>query len=121
MRLTVASLTPTFLATSARRRDMAKSCKNLQCIASLALPGGSPRPYAVGMPQKVVALGRSTHPAPAIAVTVITVLLGVSTGLELWRVAVLGLAMVLDQASVGLSNDWIDAERDRAVGRTDKP
>ncbi len=29
--------------------------------------------------------------------------------------------MALDQASVGLSNDWIDADRDRAVGRPDKP
>ena len=29
--------------------------------------------------------------------------------------------MLFDQVSVGLSNDWIDAERDRAVGRTDKP
>ena len=48
-------------------------------------------------------------------------LLGVAVGLDPWRVVVLGLALLFDQASVGLSNDWIDAERDRAVGRTDKP
>ena len=53
--------------------------------------------------------------------TVVAVLLGVAVGLEPWRVAVLGVAMLLDQASVGLSNDWIDADRDRAVGRSDKP
>jgi 4-hydroxybenzoate polyprenyltransferase len=63
----------------------------------------------------------STHPGPGAAVTVITVLLAIAAGLEPWRVVLVGLVMVLDQASVGLSNDAIDAERDRAVGRTDKP
>lgn len=63
----------------------------------------------------------STHPGPAVAVTAITVLLAVAGGLEPWRVVVLGLVMALNQASVGLSNDWIDADRDRAVARADKP
>jgi len=67
------------------------------------------------------ALALSTHPGPGAAVTVITVLLGIAVGLDPWRIAVLGLVMALDQASVGLSNDWIDADRDRAVGRRDKP
>src|SRR3954470_22222300 len=67
------------------------------------------------------ALARSTHPGPGLAVTVVAVLLGVAVGLEPWRVTVLGLAMLFDQVSVGLSNDWIDSERDRAVGRADKP
>ena len=53
--------------------------------------------------------------------TAVAVLLGIAVGLEPWRVAVLGAALLLDQVSVGLSNDWIDADRDRAVGRTDKP
>ena len=73
------------------------------------------------MPNKVVSLARSTHPGPSIAVSVVAVVLGVGLGLEPWRLVVLGLAFLLDQASVGLSNDWIDADRDRAVGRTDKP
>jgi len=73
------------------------------------------------MLRRTSALARSTHPGPGIAVTTVAVLLGVAVGLEPWRVAVLGVAMLLDQASVGLSNDWIDAERDRAVGRADKP
>jgi 4-hydroxybenzoate polyprenyltransferase len=73
------------------------------------------------MSRTVVALARSTHPGPALAVTIVTVVLGISAGLEPWRVLVLGLAMLLNQASVGLSNDWIDAPRDRATGRTDKP
>jgi 4-hydroxybenzoate polyprenyltransferase len=77
--------------------------------------------YAVPMLRRASALARSTHPGPGMAVTLIAVLLGIAVGLEPWRVAVLGVAMLLDQTSVGLSNDWIDADRDRAVGRADKP
>ncbi|MEO8093654.1 MAG: UbiA family prenyltransferase [Pseudolysinimonas sp.] len=71
--------------------------------------------------RRIRALALSTHPGPGAAVTVITVLLAVAGGLEPWRIIGLGLVMGLDQASVGLSNDWIDADRDRAVGRRDKP
>ncbi len=67
------------------------------------------------------ALALSTHPGPGTAVTAIAVLLGIAGGLEPWRIVILGLVLALDQASVGLSNDWIDADRDRAVGRPDKP
>ncbi len=67
------------------------------------------------------ALALSTHPGPGAAVTVITVFLAIAGGLEPWRIALLGIVMGLDQASVGLSNDWIDADRDRVVGRRDKP
>lgn len=65
-------------------------------------------------------MARSTHTGPAIAVTVVAVLLGIAVGLEPWRVVVLGLALLFDQVSLALSNDWIDADRDRAAGRTDK-
>jgi 4-hydroxybenzoate polyprenyltransferase len=67
------------------------------------------------------ALARSTHPVPGLAVTAVAVLLGIAVGLEWWRILLLGLAMAFDQASVGLSNDALDAPRDREVGRTDKP
>ena len=63
----------------------------------------------------------SSHPGPAFAVTIVTVVLSIAVGLEPWRVSLLGVAMLFDQLSVGFSNDWIDASRDRAVGRTDKP
>lgn len=72
-------------------------------------------------PPKIVALARSTHPGPSIAVTVITVGLGFGAGLDPLRLVFLGLSMLAGQFSVGLSNDWLDAERDRAVGRSDKP
>lgn len=67
------------------------------------------------------ALALSSHPLPSIAVTAIAAILGIGVGLEPWRVVVLAAAFLAGQISVGLSNDWIDAERDRAVGRTDKP
>lgn len=71
--------------------------------------------------RKLAALALSTHPGPAVAVTLIAVVLGFGIGLEWWRLLLLGLAVLANQASVGLSNDWIDADRDRAVGRKDKP
>lgn len=72
-------------------------------------------------PNRLLALVMSTHPGPGAAVTVIAVVLGIGIGLEPWRIALLGLAFAANQASVGWSNDWIDADRDRAVGRSDKP
>ena len=71
--------------------------------------------------RKIAALALSTHPGPGVAVSAIAVILGIGVGLEWWRVLLLGVAMLANQLSVGLSNDWIDADRDRAVGRTDKP
>jgi 4-hydroxybenzoate polyprenyltransferase len=72
-------------------------------------------------PPLIVALALSTHPGPALAVTLVTVLLGIGAGLDPLRLTIIGLALLFDQASVGLSNDWIDADRDTAVGRNDKP
>lgn len=72
-------------------------------------------------PIAAFALAGSTHPGPTVAVSLITVVLAIGVGLDSWRVALLGVAMLLGQASVGLSNDWLDADRDRAVGRSDKP
>jgi 4-hydroxybenzoate polyprenyltransferase len=73
------------------------------------------------MRNKATALALSTHPGPALAVTVIAIVLGIGIGLGPIRLLLLGLAVLANQVSVGLSNDWIDADRDRAVGRADKP
>ena len=72
-------------------------------------------------PPTAVALALSTHPGPTVAVTLVTAILGVGAGLDAGRTALIALAMLLGQVSVGLSNDWIDAARDAAVGRRDKP
>lgn len=73
------------------------------------------------MPTKAAALARSSHPGPSIAVTIITVGLGFGAGLDIVPLVFLGLSMLAGQLSVGLSNDWIDADRDAAVRRRDKP
>ncbi len=67
------------------------------------------------------ALVLSTHPGPGIAVTIVAIVLAIGLHLDWWRVLLVGFAFLFNQASVGLSNDWIDADRDREVGRTDKP
>jgi 4-hydroxybenzoate polyprenyltransferase len=74
-----------------------------------------------GMPNTVLALALTTHPGPTLTVATIGVVLGAGVGLDPGRLALLGLALAANQASVGMSNDGIDSERDRAVGRTDKP
>jgi 4-hydroxybenzoate polyprenyltransferase len=73
------------------------------------------------MPSKAVSLALSSHPGPAIAVTIITVGLGFAVGLAPIALVFLSLSMLAGQISIGLSNDWIDAERDKAAGRQDKP
>jgi 4-hydroxybenzoate polyprenyltransferase len=67
------------------------------------------------------ALLRSSHPGPSAGVTLIMVLLGVAVGLDPLRVVLLGVTMAFNQLSIGLSNDWFDAARDRDAGRHDKP
>ncbi|MFM9878419.1 MAG: UbiA family prenyltransferase [Rhodoglobus sp.] len=67
------------------------------------------------------ALLRATHLGASVAVTAVGVVLGLGVGLEPWRVVLFGFALLAHQFSVGWSNDWLDAERDQAVGRTDKP
>lgn len=69
----------------------------------------------------ILALWRSSHPGPSVVVTLVAVTLGIATALEPWRIAVLGLAILCGQLSVGISNDAIDAPRDVRTGRTDKP
>ncbi|TDN91182.1 UbiA family prenyltransferase [Microbacterium sp. BK668] len=69
----------------------------------------------------VRALWGSTHPGPTLVVSGLALALGIAVGLEPWRLLLLTLAVFFGQLSIGLSNDAIDAPRDRAVGRTDKP
>jgi 4-hydroxybenzoate polyprenyltransferase len=72
-------------------------------------------------PSPLVALALSTHPGPTVAVTVVTAILAVGVGVPLLSAVLVTAAVFVGQVSVGLSNDWIDAERDTAVGRRDKP
>jgi 4-hydroxybenzoate polyprenyltransferase len=67
------------------------------------------------------ALWRSSHPGPSVVVTLVAVTLGIAAGLEPWRIALLGVAILSGQLSVGISDGAIDAARDTATGRADKP
>jgi 4-hydroxybenzoate polyprenyltransferase len=64
---------------------------------------------------------RAAHAGPALAVVVLSLLLAVAAGLSPGRVLLVGVAVLAGQLSVGWSNDLIDQERDRRVGRTDNP
>lgn len=64
---------------------------------------------------------RAAHPGPAFAVTLLAGLLGVAVGLGASDVALVVAAVGTGQLVIGWTNDLADADRDRAVGRTDKP
>lgn len=69
----------------------------------------------------LVALARSTHPLPTVGVTIIATVLAAFAGIDPARVGLVAATILTNQISIGLSNDAIDAGRDRAAGRADKP
>jgi 4-hydroxybenzoate polyprenyltransferase len=79
-------------------------------------PPGRPGPLDVGRGLIV-----ACHPLPSIAVSAFAASWAVAVGLSPARTALLALAVLLGQLSIGWCNDWVDAPRDRAVGRRDKP
>jgi 4-hydroxybenzoate polyprenyltransferase len=80
--------------------------------AAAAPPGAAPWPAS---------LVAAAHPGPALAVTVLAALLAVADGLGPGMVVLVTAAVLSGQLSIGWSNDLVDAARDRAVGRVDKP
>ncbi|WP_353952169.1 UbiA family prenyltransferase [Knoellia sp. S7-12] len=68
-----------------------------------------------------VRLVRAAHIGPALAVTVLSALLGLAADLSLTLIAMVATAVLAGQLSVGWSNDLRDRNRDAAVGRSDKP
>lgn len=68
----------------------------------------------------MIPLLRASHLQPAVAVTAMTTALAVSAGRGASSVWV-ALALLSGQLFVGWSNDWVDRDRDRRSGRTDKP
>lgn len=70
---------------------------------------------------QVGALLRAAHPGPALAVTLVTALLAISTGLEQPAATVVVLAVLAGQLTIGWGNDLLDLDRDHEVQRQDKP
>ncbi|MEN0102032.1 MAG: UbiA family prenyltransferase [Curtobacterium sp.] len=63
----------------------------------------------------------SSHPGPTLTVTVLAAVIASAVGHPAWLVVLVAAAVAVGQLSIGLANDWIDADRDRSVGRSDKP
>lgn len=76
------------------------------------------------MPRRVaglLALLRACHPEPTIAVTAMITALAVTAGRDARGVLLVAAAVLTGQLSIGWLNDALDAGRDAAVGRADKP
>jgi 4-hydroxybenzoate polyprenyltransferase len=67
------------------------------------------------------ALLRSAHLGPTVAVTVVAGLLAVTADLGARSTVLVVAAVLSGQLSIGWSNDLVDRDRDRVVGRSDKP
>ena len=74
----------------------------------------------MGETARVIPLLRACHFQPTVAVTAIATTLAVSVGRGVGS-AWVALAVLAGQLSVGWSNDYLDRDRDRFAGRTDKP
>src|SRR2546421_255165 len=70
---------------------------------------------------RVLWLLRSAHPEPAGAVTVVTALLAAVVGRGAAGIAAAAATVAASQLCVGWVNDWLDADRDAAVGRAGTP
>ncbi|MEV4755717.1 UbiA family prenyltransferase [Micromonospora sp. NPDC049559] len=73
------------------------------------------------MSQMVLGLVRASHPEPALAVTAVSALLAWGIGHRPAGVAAVAGTVLASQLAIGWVNDRLDADRDAAVGRTDKP
>jgi 4-hydroxybenzoate polyprenyltransferase len=91
-------------------------------------PGGTPDTGRVGIGRnrrRAVSAARALllacHPLPTAAVTTLTMVLAAAAGTRGPVLVVLAAAVLSGQLCVGWVNDLVDSDRDRAVGRTDKP
>ena len=66
-------------------------------------------------------LARACHPAPTLAVTALVIAFAAILGWRSGGLALVGLAVLAGQLSVGWVNDAHDARLDRAAGRAAKP
>jgi 4-hydroxybenzoate polyprenyltransferase len=72
-------------------------------------------------PGVIAGLVAAAHLGPAMVVTAMATALAVALQAGTGTTVLIALACGSGQLSIGWSNDWIDAARDTATGRTDKP
>ncbi|MET9951745.1 UbiA family prenyltransferase [Streptomyces sp. NPDC006339] len=80
-----------------------------------------PSAVPVRATHRSAALLRSCHPEPTLAVTVFVTALAAASGRGASGTAAVAAAVLAGQLSVGWCNDAVDAARDTAAGRPDKP
>jgi 4-hydroxybenzoate polyprenyltransferase len=71
--------------------------------------------------RRAAALVKAAHPGPSAAVTGVGTALGATAGAPAGTCALLALALLSGQLSIGWCNDAVDRARDVAAGRPDKP
>ena len=86
----------------------------------------TPQPSLASAPTGSIAsvltgLLAAAHFGPTVAVTLVTALLAVAGDLSASTVVIVTAAVFTGQLTIGWANDLLDADRDRSVGRTDKP
>jgi 4-hydroxybenzoate polyprenyltransferase len=83
-------------------------------------PDRLPPAIPLGETGTMIPLLRATHFQPTLAVTVIATALALAAGRGAGS-AWVALAVLSGQFSVGWGNDYLDRDRDRLAGRSDKP
>lgn len=78
-------------------------------------------PVPASSTSRTASLVRACHPGPTLAVTVLVALLSTALGHTVVSGVLVTAAVFAGQLTIGWSNDLIDAARDRAVARDDKP
>ena len=75
----------------------------------------------MSLARQVRALVLSCHPLPSVAVSALSAGLAALADLPAGRAVLVTTAVFTGQLSIGWSNDYLDAERDRVARRSDKP
>ena len=75
----------------------------------------------MSLARQVRALALSCHPLPSMAVSALSAGLAALADLPAGRAVLVTTAVFTGQLSIGWSNDYLDAERDRVAHRSDKP
>ncbi|MFJ3325495.1 UbiA family prenyltransferase [Streptomyces griseus] len=102
-------------ANAAGARAVAADAATARAMPADAVPVGSMRRGPV------VGLALACHPGPALAVTALACALALGSGLGEPRSALVTVAVLTGQLSVGWCNDAYDARRDARAGRRGKP
>src|SRR3954469_12137156 len=71
-------------------------------------------PLTASTPGLLRGLVLACHPLPTVAVTAFATAYAAAVGLSAGRVALVAVAVLLGQLSIGWCNDWVDAPRDVA-------